>query len=57
MTALDDLTMAQIFGSGYRDGERGDDKRDLTAKFGKDAQDEYLRGYEQGNQDAQRSEK
>ena len=56
MTTLDDLTMAQLFGSGYRDGKRGDDKRDLAAKYGKDAQDEYLLGYEQGEQNAQRSE-
>jgi hypothetical protein len=55
MKTLDALEAAQIFGSGYRDGERGADKRDLS-KYGPEAQEEYLSGYEQGLHDAQRSE-
>jgi hypothetical protein len=53
---LDATTAAQIFGSGYRDGTCGTTKRNLTDKFGEEAQEEYLMGYEQGQQDAQRSE-
>jgi hypothetical protein len=48
---LDATTAAQIFGSGYRDGQRGENKRNLTPKFGEEAQEEYLRGYEQGQED------
>jgi len=53
---LDAITAAQIYGSGYRDGQRGDDKRNLTAKYGQEAQEEYLMGYAQGQKDANRSE-
>ena len=53
---LDATRAAQIFGSGYRDGKCGDAKRNLTSKLGEEAQEEYLMGYEQGQQDAKRSE-
>jgi len=53
---LDAITASQIFGSGYRDGKCGNIKRNLTLKLGEEAQEEYLMGYEQGQQDARRSE-
>ena len=55
MKTFDAIDAAQIFGSGYRDGERGADKRDLSS-YGAEAQEEYLSGYEQGSHDAQRGE-
>ena len=48
------LDWAEIFGFGYRHGLRGYDKED--AKMDSEARAEYLRGYEQGQQDAQRRE-
>lgn len=53
MSKLDGLDLAQIYGSGYRDGERGADKRDLS-HLGDKAQAEYLEGYERGQNDAYR---
>lgn len=53
---LDDLTLAQISGSGYRDGERGAEKRDLTARYGEAGQREYLEGYALGFEKSQRFE-
>ena len=44
------LDWAEIFGYGYRHGKRGDPKLDL--KLDEEAQQMYLRGYEQGEQDA-----
>ena len=44
------LEWAEIFGLGYRHGKRGDPRLDLKIDW--EAQEEYLRGYEQGEQDA-----
>ena len=53
---LDALDAAAFFGSGYRDGELGADRRDMAARRGLQAQQEYLLGYEQGAEQAVRYE-
>jgi hypothetical protein len=43
------LEWAEIFGLGYKEGKRGDEKRGLY--IGEEEHKEYIRGYEQGQQD------
>jgi hypothetical protein len=54
---LNGTDWALIYGQGYKDAQRGYDKRDHTKTLGSDAQEEYLRGYQQGEFDASRMEK